>query len=352
MPKFLHTSDIHLNSLRRFDGYLRRVERTLLNVLRIAQEENVDFIVAAGDIYDRLDIHHAERGVLSNWLASSSVPILIISGNHDTRSSEVGDTALNYLSSLSDQFSAHYVYDGLPKLYRNWGCQFLLFPFRGWIHQEIEIMISSMLRRASRSSDPIIAVMHEAVCGAVSTDGHEIVKRNQISVDGYPEVCYWALGDMHDCQSILANAWYSGSPHQTDFRFPVGKQGVLIVDTDNPTAPKFVLVESTPLVEITEIPETWPSEDEMFGRVNVGVRAGLKLPPNMELHPSAHTTALDSDIVLSQSPDRVLGVFAGLRSALYRAGLREDLIPKAFSIAKELSQELDLNAKIPEEELE
>ena len=110
MPRFLHTGDLHLNALRRFSKfYLTRVRSVLDNILRIARENGVDFILVAGDVYDRRDITHLERQLLSSWLAAADIPIVMISGNHDKRSDDVGDTCLSYLAELSNEF-----HNGVP----------------------------------------------------------------------------------------------------------------------------------------------------------------------------------------------------------------------------------------------
>ncbi|MEU7244905.1 exonuclease SbcCD subunit D [Streptomyces sparsogenes] len=85
--RFLHTSDWHLG--RRFHGEdLIPAQRSFLECLvDTARTENVDAILVAGDIYDRaipsLDaVRLFDRAL--HQLADLDVPIVMISGNHDS----------------------------------------------------------------------------------------------------------------------------------------------------------------------------------------------------------------------------------------------------------------------------
>lgn len=85
--RFLHTSDWHLG--RRFHGEdLIPAQRAFLDHLHhTARTENVDAILVAGDIYDRaipsLDAVRLFNHAL-HQLADLDVPIVMISGNHDS----------------------------------------------------------------------------------------------------------------------------------------------------------------------------------------------------------------------------------------------------------------------------
>ncbi|WP_030978943.1 exonuclease SbcCD subunit D [Streptomyces sp. NRRL S-1824] len=85
--RFLHTSDWHLG--RRFHGEdLIDAQSAFLDHLhRIARTEQVDAILVAGDIYDRaipsLDAVRLFNRAL-HQLADLDVPIIMISGNHDS----------------------------------------------------------------------------------------------------------------------------------------------------------------------------------------------------------------------------------------------------------------------------
>jgi len=348
MPRFLHTADLHLNALRRFNQfYLDRARGCLRAIHRIAKRNKVDFIVVAGDVFDRRDITHAERLLLSEWLSRCDIPIIMISGNHDKRSLEIGDTCLTYLSTFSNRLGEHHIYDAEPKVYKNLGCYFVLLPYQGWMDQEIFLLMEALLLECTDESIPVIVIAHEAVHGCTNDVGVTITKANQIRLDAsFPRVDYWALGDMHICQQVSSNAWYSGSPHQTRFD-EVAEKGVLIVDTDDPKEPEFVPVPSIPLYILTEEPDEWPTAEEALIQFRPdGPFPDYALPQNVEFHPSV--IALDR--VSGRSRDVTLvGLFDGLDDELHRASLREEMFPLAWRIATKLAKTAGIIIEIPDE---
>lgn len=347
MPKFLHTGDLHLNALRRFSKfYLPRAQAILDAILRIANEREVDFIIVAGDVYDRRDITHLERQLLSNWMASSKVPIVVVSGNHDKRSDEVGDTCLSYLASLRHSFEQHVIYDGAPTIVEAFGCSLILLPYQGWMDQELFLILDVLVPRARRAGLPIVVVMHEAVQGCKNDVGLTITKSNQIRLDdSFPDVSYWALGDMHICQQITERAWYSGSPHQTRFD-ELPDKGVLIVDTDSTEDPEFVPVPSIPLIIHTEEPRRWPTNELIQFRPE-GHFPSAALPPNVEYHPSVVVPAFEEEG--EENRGVVVGIFDGLDGALTRAGLKPELHPLAWRIAIKLAKVEGIDVPLPPE---
>jgi DNA repair exonuclease SbcCD nuclease subunit len=336
VPRFLHTADLHINALRRFPGYLDRAARTLDEILLVAEYEEVDFIIVAGDVFEHRDIRHGERQTLSRWLAKSTIPIVITSGNHDKRSKEVGDTAISYLSALTQQFSEHLIYDGRPRVVQFYGCQLLLMPYQGWMDAEAYVIVSALLDRAS-SKKPVVAVLHEAVSGAKTDSGFLPKKRNQIHLNFFTdEVCYWALGDIHQCQKIHPTAWYSGSPHQVNFGERNDK-GVLVVDTDIPDSPKFVPIKSTPLVVLKEEPEeSWP-DGFVQCRAPICTRS---IPENVEYLRPQEFVPGDTSFELKH------GLFQGLVDSLLKNGLPKEHVPRALHLLKQIGSEIDLSIDV------
>lgn len=346
MPKFLHTSDFHLNALRKFDNYLERAESTLSEILSIAKAKAVDFIVVAGDINDRLDVSHVERRLLSDWLSSADLPIVLISGNHDKRSSEIGDSCISYLSSLSsnNKFFEHIVHDGGPAVVNKFGCCFVLLPYQGWLDQEFFLIMDAL-----RSSfvAPIIVIMHEAVYGCKTDTEFTVTKRNQIHLDqnSFPEVCYWALGDMHKCQTMLPNAWYCGAPHQTRFDETPDK-GVLIVDTADPCHPEFVPINAIKLVTLDCEPvDGWPALQQAMVHFHPSSSIILSgaLPSNVKYIPPSSVS-----IVSTSSKHVQADLFDGLDNILTRCNLQPSLIPLAWRLAIKLAKHVGITIPLPE----
>lgn len=86
--KILHTADWHLG--KRLQEYSRLEEQTLVldEICQIADQENVDLVLLAGDIFDTFNPAHEAVELLYKTLRRLSKngarPILAISGNHDS----------------------------------------------------------------------------------------------------------------------------------------------------------------------------------------------------------------------------------------------------------------------------
>lgn len=95
MFKFIHAADIHLDSpmymLDRYEGapvdeIRSATRRALVNMVNLALEEQVDFLLISGDLYDG-DWKDYNTGLfLVSQLArlhEAGIPVFIVSGNHD-----------------------------------------------------------------------------------------------------------------------------------------------------------------------------------------------------------------------------------------------------------------------------
>ena len=95
MIKFIHAADIHLDSplkgLERYEGapvddIRLATRRALENLVELALEEQVGFVLISGDIYDG-DWKDYNTGLfftkIMSLLGKANVPVYIISGNHD-----------------------------------------------------------------------------------------------------------------------------------------------------------------------------------------------------------------------------------------------------------------------------
>ena len=85
--KFMHLADLHLGKRVNEFSMLEDQKYVLEQVLRFVQEERVDGLLIAGDIYDR-QIPSVEAVRLCDdfltGMASLHVPVYLISGNHDS----------------------------------------------------------------------------------------------------------------------------------------------------------------------------------------------------------------------------------------------------------------------------
>lgn len=95
MFKFIHAADIHLDSplkgLERYEGapvdeIRGATRRALENLVELAIEGNVDFVLLAGDLYDG-DWKDHNTGLFfvsqMSRLREANIPVIIVNGNHD-----------------------------------------------------------------------------------------------------------------------------------------------------------------------------------------------------------------------------------------------------------------------------
>lgn len=331
MPRFLHTADLHLNAQRReFPHYLLRAEWLLAEIEDLAAEQKCDCIVVAGDIFEQPNTTIAERQLLSDWLGRLQTPVLMISGNHDARSKDIGDTCISYLSSL--KLHLHLIHDGNPRIISAFGCYWLLLPYHGWTDLEFRLIIRTMVWRVRRQHPdvPIVAVTHEAVSGAMTDRNIGVKKSDQITLVPDLGPTYWALGDIHAPQQMLPNAYYCGAPYQVDFGEYADQKGVLLVDTDDPEHPQTVMLDCPyPLVTLHEPPVDWP----LFGRYDgEWVR---NMPEHILYQPDAPEPRPEIEIQRSRVP-----LLYRLEEKLIEQHHPEDLIPATVEMAHKMAEEL------------
>lgn len=106
---FFHLSDLHLGQV--LYGYsLREDQEAILNqIVRRASEWKPDAILIAGDIYDKSVPSADAVALLDDFLTkldSLSIPVLLISGNHDS------PQRLDFASQILDRHGVHI--GGLP----------------------------------------------------------------------------------------------------------------------------------------------------------------------------------------------------------------------------------------------
>ncbi|MCL4216761.1 MAG: DNA repair exonuclease, partial [Candidatus Hydrogenedentes bacterium] len=96
--KFIHAADIHLDSplkgLERYEGApvesIRGAARTAFrNLIDLAIQESVDFVLIAGDLYDGNWKDYSTGLFFGNSmgrLRQAGIPVFMIRGNHDAQS--------------------------------------------------------------------------------------------------------------------------------------------------------------------------------------------------------------------------------------------------------------------------
>jgi exonuclease SbcD len=233
MFRFLHTADLHLDSPLR--GLAMRDEaaaQTLLGASRRAFEslvdlalaEPVDFVVIAGDVYDR-DWKGYETGLFFRRgmarLASEGVPVYLVAGNHDAAS------VISRRLTLPENvrvFSSRAPETHQPE---PWPVAIhgMSFPNRA-VEENL----------VPRYPDPVpgkfnLGLLHTSLAGSEGHDTYAPCTVAELVAKGYD---YWALGHIHQPQIVHESPWivYPGNLQGRHIR-ENGPRGCRIVDVDD-----------------------------------------------------------------------------------------------------------------------
>ena len=230
--KFIHTADIHLDSpLVGLAAYqdapvqqLRTVTRDAFSrLVDAAIEEEVDFMVIAGDLYDGswkdYNTGHyfcREMGRLNK----AKIPVYLLYGNHDSES--------EMTKKLSLPSNVNVFESRKPSSYR---IETLKVALHGRSYREA----ATFENLASSYPEPIagwlnIGVLHTALGGYAAHQPYAPCSLDELTVKGYD---YWALGHVHEHAILQKDPWivYPGNLQGRHIR-EIGERGAVLVTAD------------------------------------------------------------------------------------------------------------------------
>ena len=216
--KFLHLSDLHLGKRVNEVSMLDDQDNILHQILEITDAEHPDAVVIAGDVYDK-SVPSGEAITLFDWflvaLAKRSIPVLLISGNHDS------PERLAFGNRLLDASGIHIspVYDGQihPVILQDehGPVHFWLLPFikpahvkRFFPDETIESYTDACRAAIAQMNVDFSArnvlVTHQFVTGASTCESEELSVGGTDNVDAsvFDGFDYVALGHIHGPQNI------------------------------------------------------------------------------------------------------------------------------------------------------
>ena len=232
--KMIHLSDLHIGKRVHEVSMTEDQEYILTKILHIIDDEKPDAVLIAGDVYDK-SVPSAEAVTLFDdflcRLAKRSVPVMIISGNHDS------PERLAFGGRLLEGSGIHIspVYDGTlsPVTLRDahGETDFWLLPFIKPIHvkrffPDEEILTYTDAVRAALKDLPLdpqrrnVLVTHQFVTGAATCESEELSVGGSDNVDAsvFDGFDYVALGHIHGPQNIGSNRIrYCGTPLKYSF---------------------------------------------------------------------------------------------------------------------------------------
>ena len=245
--KLIHLSDLHIGKRVNEVSMIEDQEYILLQILGIVEEEQPDAVLIAGDVYDK-SVPSAEAVTLFDdflcRLARRQVPVLIISGNHDS------PERLAFGNRLLETSGIHIssVYGGSVEhvtLTDKWGeVDFWLLPFlkpahvkRFWPDEGIESYTDAIRTALGKANiNPArrnVLLTHQFVTGAATCESEEISVGGSDNVDAsvFEGFDYVALGHIHGQQNIGSNKIrYCGTPLKYSFSEETHHKSVTVVN--------------------------------------------------------------------------------------------------------------------------
>ena len=244
--KLIHLSDLHIGKRVHEVSMIDDQAEILDQILQIAEEEQADAVLIAGDVYDK-SVPSGEAVTLFDdflcRLARKKLPVLIISGNHDS------PERLAFGNRLLETAGIHIspVYGGAIRpvtLSDRFGeVDFWLLPFvkpahvkRFFPKETVEsytdacrVAVENMpLDREKRN----VLLTHQFVTGAATCESEELSVGGSDNVDAsvFADFDYVALGHIHGPQNIGSNRIrYCGTPLKYSFSEENHRKSVTVV---------------------------------------------------------------------------------------------------------------------------
>ncbi len=245
--RIMHLSDLHIGKRVNEFSMLEDQAYILKKIIKIIDEQHVETIIIAGDVYDK-PLPSAEAVELFDEflvsLAKRKLNVLVISGNHDS------PERIAFGGRLMEASGIHMsrVYHGEVKpikLQDEIGeINFYLLPFikpanvrRYYPEAKIEsytdairIAIENMQLNLNERN---ILVTHQFVSGAMTSDSEELSVGGSDNVDAsvFKDFDYVALGHIHRPQKCGSEyIRYSGTPLKYSFSEANHQKSVTIID--------------------------------------------------------------------------------------------------------------------------
>ena len=272
--KIMHLSDLHIGKKVNEYSMLQDQIYILKEILRIIDNEKVETVIIAGDVYDRSLPPNEALELFDEFLyqlSSRNVNVFVISGNHDSpeRISYGGRMMTENKIFLSP------VYDGNVKpitLNDDYGeVIFYLLPFvrpadiRRYFPDEnienytdaVKVAIDNMNVDFSERN---ILVTHQFVTGAELSESEDIIVggTDNVSGDVFDGFDYVALGHIHREQTVgKDNIRYCGTPLKYSFSEAKNIKSVTILDFNDKGNIEYSKIPLTPFRDMREIRGTY-----------------------------------------------------------------------------------------------
>lgn len=251
--RIIHTADWHIGKIVNQVHMIEDQAYILNEFIELVSAEKPDVVVIAGDVYDRsvppVEAVELLDHVLTKILIDFKIPVIIISGNHDS-----GDR-VGFASEILKK-NGLYIYGKIKtpvipvKINDEYGVvNFYPIPYcepaevrhlmqDDSIHSHNEAMgaITNSIRSSMSTNERNIIIAHGFVMGGMSSDSERplsIGGSEYIDASVFNDFDYTALGHLHAPQKIGSDKIrYSGSLLKYSFSEARQRKSISIVDMD------------------------------------------------------------------------------------------------------------------------
>ncbi len=231
--KFIHAADIHLDSpligLERYDGApveeIRGATRQALdNMVRLAIDEAVSFLLVAGDLYDG-DWKDYNTGLYlsrkMSVLREANIPVYIVKGNHDAASLLTKQLAMpDNVKILSEKKPETVINEELG------------IAIHGQGYAKREITDNIVRAYPDMVGDYLnVGLLHTSLNGREGHEPYAPCKVDDLKSKGYD---YWALGHPHVFEIVNSAPWvvFSGNTQGRSVR-ETGVKGCALITVED-----------------------------------------------------------------------------------------------------------------------
>ena len=361
--KFIHTSDWHLGRQFHNVSLLDDQQAVLEQLISYIEDNPVDAVVVAGDVYDRsvpptVAIELLNR-VVKRICTELKTPMILISGNHDGAerlgfgSEQMKNSGLHIISNFEDMLSPVVITTKAAGEVALYGMPYndpeqVRFAYKESVstHDEAHKLLVEKISEQFQSQQKRVLISHCFVDGAIESDSERplsIGGSDRVSHEHFLNFDYVALGHLHQPQKKGEEyIRYSGSLMKYSFGEQNQKKGFTLVEINESgfvsaehielIAPHEMRIIEGDLEQVIEKGKTDPkSEDYLLVRL---------MDKHAILNPMEKLRAVYPNVLHLEKPGMLIGVEQEMAQAkLARSEI--DMFRDFFSEAQDspLSQE-------------
>ena len=239
--KFIHASDIHIGmipdpTMPWSEDRANDIKETFANVIRKCKEEEADFLLISGDLFNHQPLTEELEYVHDLFKTIIDTQVIIIAGS--------ADHIKNNSPILNFQFSdnVYYFLDKTEFSFRAKNKQVIIHGFSYYSLEDSTPIINSITPENDKNIHILLAY------GGDST--HSPFDINKLDAKNFS---YIALGSKHNFETLIDDkAYYSGSPEPLDAN-DIGDHGIIIGEI-NPSTRRATKVRFEKMARASYIP--------------------------------------------------------------------------------------------------